>query len=302
MTKNFVYISFLCSSIFLSCQKEKNSLNIDSENDTITEVIYSNDPDYVLSNKNAQELVEHLESEQKSLKDKLKKANKKEAEALYLDYYKRLSTIVDSINTAEVNTLKTYHDFQENKPDSILRKENTYGKVNLYFRKVDSNHYDFKIKPGYYYKLFQNKVSREYKEYMKLRYDEHKLAYEAQVKNEKISLEAQRELIIKWEKFITTYKDFKFIDYAKKSYSDNLTLYLFGTSSQPTFEVNTKKLYMENEQEYISFVKKNPKLLSTEITKSFLKHFYENDKNFTAEEFYVDLRDFTKKTIADKIK
>ncbi len=302
MSKNLVYISLIFSSVFISCQKEKGSLNIDSEKDTITEVIYSNDPDYVLSNKNAQELVEHLESEQNTLKQKLKKANKKEAEALYLDYYKRLGTIVDSINTAEVNTLKSYHEFKENKPDSILRKENTYNKVNLYFRKIDSNHYDFRIKPGYYYKLFQNKVSREYQEYMKLRYDEHKLVYDSQINNKKVSLEEQRDLIIKWEKFITTYKDFKFIDYAKKSFTDNLTTYLFGTSTQPTFEVTTKKLYVENEQEYIYFVKKNPKLISAEITKAFLKHFYENDKNFTAEEFYVDLRDFTKKTITDKIK
>ena len=302
MSKNLVYISLIFSSVFISCQKEKGSLNIDSEKDTITEVIYSNDPDYVLSNKNAQELVEHLESEQNTLKQKLKKANKKEAEALYLDYYKRLGTIVDSINTAEVNTLKSYHEFKENKPDSILRKENTYNKVNLYFRKIDSNHYDFRIKPGYYYKLFQNKVSREYQEYMKLRYDEHKLVYDSQINNKKVSLEEQRDLIIKWEKFITTYKDFKFIDYAKKSFTDNLTTYLFGTSTQPTFEVTTKKLYVENEQEYIYFVKKNPKLISAEITKAYLKHFYENDKNFTAEEFYVDLRDFTKKTITDKIK
>ena len=302
MSKNLVYISLIFSYVFISCQKEKGSLNIDSEKDTITEVIYSNDPDYVLSNKNAQELVEHLESEQNTLKQKLKKANKKEAEALYLDYYKRLGTIVDSINTAEVNTLKSYHEFKENKPDSILRKENTYNKVNLYFRKIDSNHYDFRIKPGYYYKLFQNKVSREYQEYMKLRYDEHKLVYDSQINNKKVSLEEQRDLIIKWEKFITTYKDFKFIDYAKKSFTDNLTTYLFGTSTQPTFEVTTKKLYVENEQEYIYFVKKNPKLISAEITKAFLKHFYENDKNFTAEEFYVDLRDFTKKTITDKIK
>src|SRR5690554_6143517 len=95
---------------------------------------------------------------------------------------------------------------------------------------------------------------------MKLRYEEHKMQYEEQVLNEKITLEKRRELIIKWEKFITTYKDFKFIDYAKRSYTENLTWYLFGTSMQPTFEVTTKKLYVENEQEYISFVKKKSQL------------------------------------------
>ncbi|HLW41826.1 MAG TPA: hypothetical protein VKY82_05610 [Flavobacterium sp.] len=302
MNKKFIYSSLIVCSVFISCEKKKDLLNTNVNKDTITEIIYTNDPDYVLSNKNAQELIEHLENEQNALKEKLQKATRKEAEALYLDYYKKLSVIVDSINTAEINTLKLYHEFKDHKPDSVLQKEEIYDKVNLYFRKIDSNHYDFRIKPGYYYNLFHNKVSPEYKEYMKLRYEEHKMAYEEQVSNEKITLEKRRELIIKWEKFLTTYKNFKFIDYAKRSYTENLTLYLFGSSTQPTFEITTKKLYVENEQEYISFVKKNPQLISAEITKAFLKHFYENDKNFTAEEFYVDLKGFTKKIIAEKVK
>src|SRR5690606_40052283 len=110
-----------------------------TNNDTIKVILYSLNPDYVLSNKNAQELIEHFEKEQKDLEKKLKKATKKEAEALYVDYYKRLTTIVDSLNMAENNTLLSYHKFiNENKPDSILRKESTYEKVNLYFRKIRS--------------------------------------------------------------------------------------------------------------------------------------------------------------------
>lgn len=302
MSKNFIYIGLLVASVFVSCNKEKTSVPNDSNSDTITEILYSSDPDYVLSNKNAQELVEHLESEQKDLKRKLKKANKKEAEALFIDYYKRLTVIVDSINIAETNTLKTYHKLGNEKHDTILRKENTYDKVGLYFRKIDSTTYDFKIKPGYFYNLFHKKITREYEEYLKLRFAEHKLLYDSQFNNEKVSLEQQRNLIISWEKFIVKNKDFKFIDYAKKSYTDALMMYLFGTSSKPAFEVSNKKLYVENEQEYITFVKKNPKLISAEITKSFLKHFYANDKNFTAEVFYLDLKDFTKKEISERLK
>lgn len=302
MSKNFIYIGLLVASFFVSCNKEKTSVPNDSNSDTITEILYSSDPDYVLSNKNAQELVEHLESEQKDLKRKLKKANKKEAEALFIDYYKRLTVIVDSINMAETNTLKTYHKLGAEKHDTILRKENTYDKVGLYFRKIDSSTYDFKIKPGYFYNLFHKKITREYEEYLKLRFAEHKLLYDSQFNNEKISLEQQRNLIISWEKFIVKNKNFKFIDYAKKSYTENVMMYLFGTSTKPAFEVSNKKLYVENEQEYITFVKKNPKLISAEITKSFLKHFYANDKNFTAEVFYMDLKDFTKKEISERLK
>lgn len=302
MSKNFIYIGLLVASVFVSCNKEKTSVSNDSNLDTITEILYSSDPDYVLSNKNAQELVEHLENEQKDLKRKLRKANKKEAEALFIDYYKRLTVIVDSINMAETNTLKTYHKLGNQKHDTILRKENTYDKVGLYFRKIDSTTYDFKIKPGYFYNLFHKKITREYEEYLKLRYAEHKLLYDAQFNKEKITLEQQRNLIISWEKFILKNKDFKFIDYAKKSYTDAIMMYLFGTASKPAFEVSNKKLYVENEQEYITFVKKNPKLISAEITKSFLKHFYANDKNFTAEVFYLDLKDFTKKEISERLK
>ncbi len=302
MSKNFLYMGLFISTVFISCNKEKTVPLNDTNTDTITEILYSSDPDYVLSNKNAQELIEHLESEQKDLKQKLKKANKKEAEALFIDYYKRLTVIVDSINMAEKNTLSAYHKLGKDKHDTILRKENTYDKVGLYFRKIDSSTYDFKIKPGYFYNLFHKKISKEYEAYLKLRYAEHKLLYNAQFNNEKISLEDQRNLIISWEKFILKNKDFKFIDYAKKSYTDNLMMYLFGTAAKPAFEVSNKKLYVENEQEYITFVKKNPKLISAEITKSFLKHFYANDRNFTAEVFYLDLKDFTKKEIAERLK
>lgn len=302
MSKNFIYIGLFVSTIFISCNKENTKEANTSNTDTITEILYSTDPDYVLSNKNAQELVEHLESEQKDLKQKLKKANRKEAEALFIDYYKRLTVIVDSINMAETNTLSTYHKLGKEKHDTILRKELTYDKVNLYFRQIDSTKYDFKIKPGYFYNLFHKKISREYEEYLKLRYDEHKLFYDLQFKNEKITLENQRKLIIDWEKFIVKNKNFKFIDYAKKSYTENLMIYLFGTANKPAFEVSNKKLYVENEQEYITFVKKNPKLISAEITKSFLKHFYANDKNFTAEVFYKDLKEFTKKEISERLK
>ena len=302
MSKKFIYITMVMSISFFSCKKENSILPEDFQTDTITEIHYSNDPDYILSNKNAQELLVHLENEQTQLKRKLKKANKKEAEALFIEYYKRLTVIVDSLNTAEINTLKSYHTLKDNNHDTILRKETTYNKAGLYFRKLDSAHYDFKIKPGYFYNLFRNKVSNEYKEYLKLRYQEHKYLYDAQVSNKEVSLENQRELLINWEKFIAKNKDFKFIDYAKKSYTDNLMNYLFGTVTKPSFDVSAKKLYVENEQEYITFVKKNPKLISAEITKAFLKHFYINDKNFKAEEFYVELKDFTKKEISERVK
>ncbi|WCM42614.1 hypothetical protein MG290_02770 [Flavobacterium sp. CBA20B-1] len=301
MSKNCIYISLLSLLTFASCEKEKMT-PVNTSNDTITEVHYASDPDYALANKNAQELVVHFENEQKNLQKKLKKANKKEAEALFIDYYKKLSVIVDSISVAETNTLNTYHSLGNTKPDSIIRKEKLYEKLGLYFRKLDSTKYDFKIKPGYFYNLFHKKISSEYEQYLKLRFKEHKLLYDLQFKNKKITLQDQRELIINWEKFILKHKDFKFIDLAKKSYTDNLTMYLFGTPEKPTFEISAKKLYMENEQEYISFVKNNPKLISAEITKKFLKHFYVNDKNFTAEEFYIDLKEFTKAEIAERIK
>ncbi len=302
MNKKFVFIGMLISVVHTSCNKDKNLLNTNQNKDTITEITYTNDPDYVLSNKNAQELIEHLENEQKALLQKLKIVNRKEAEDLYLEHYRKVTVIVDSLNKAEINTLKLYHQFQNNKPDSVLQKEEIYDKVNLYFRKIDSNLYDFRIKPGYFANLFQNKVSPEYREYMKLRHQEHTNAYEAQLTNEKITLEQHRELLILWEKFINKYPNFKFIDYAKRSYTEHLTLYLFGSSTNPTFEISTKKLYVENEQEYISFMKKYPKTTTAEITKDYLKHFYENDKNFTAEEFYIDLKNYIKKIISEKVK
>src|SRR5690554_5585455 len=135
MSKKFIYIGLVFSSFLISCKKDVVTPPHLNNNDTIQEILYSTDPDYVLSNKNAQELIEHFENEQVALETKLSKATKKEAEALYVDYYKRLTTIVDSLNIAEANTLLGYHKYgSSDKPDSIRRKETTYDKVNLYFR------------------------------------------------------------------------------------------------------------------------------------------------------------------------
>src|SRR5690606_23937081 len=104
MTKNYIYIGLFLTSVLVSCRKENSVLPNSETTDTITEIQYTRDPDYVLSNKNAQELIVHLEDEQNELKRKLKKANMIEAKALYVDYYKRFNTIVDSLNLAEINT------------------------------------------------------------------------------------------------------------------------------------------------------------------------------------------------------
>src|SRR5690554_1778766 len=91
MSKKFIYIGLVFSSFLISCKKDVVTPPHLNNNDTIQEILYSTDPDYVLSNKNAQELIEHFENEQVALETKLSKATKKEAEALYVDYYKRLT-------------------------------------------------------------------------------------------------------------------------------------------------------------------------------------------------------------------
>ena len=300
MHNKIIYIS-LGIALLTSCNKE-NTIKETINNDTIKEVHYPAESIESLASKSTEDLMLRFEKEQKDLHDKLKTANRKEAEALYLDYYKRLTSIVDSLTLLENETLKNYHQLSKVQNDSILKKQETYDKLGIYFRKIDTNSYDFKLKPGFFYKIFKEKVSSDYNEFMKLRYEENLMTYESQFNNVEVNLEKQRDLVLRWEKFITKNKDFKFIDIAKKSYISNINSYLFGTLDKPSFQLAFKKLNVENEQEYIMFVKKNPKTISATITKEFLKHFYENDKNFTADAFYLNLREHTKKSIEDKLK
>lgn len=287
----------------ISCQKEVKQSTQNSRKDSITEITYSTDPKDVLANKNTETLLDHLEEKQQELKNKLKTVNnKQDGDVLFTEYLKSFSTIIDSLNSTEYNTLQLYGNWNEaNKPDSILVKEKRFKKLGMFIRNIDSNYYDIKLIPGFYQKMFKNKVSNELKDYLKLVAEYNQLNYDVQMKKTSFDLIKYRTLALDWENYMRKYPNSIYKDRIAKLYQEIMIKYLFGDKNLKTFDPVSKKFNSNIEQEYILLMKSYPKSKTAQITKDFMKYFYANDQVSNAKKFYQELQLRTIDVITNKI-
>lgn len=284
-----------------SCQKEVNNAQ-ESNEDTITEITYSSDPEDALANKDTEMLLDHLEKKQKELQSRLKEVkSKEEGDALFSEYLKSFSTIIDSLNSSEASTLKLYSTWTSSeKPDSILHKERRFHNLGIFIRNIDSNYYDIKLVPGYYYSIFKNKVSPELQDYLILVAKSNRLSYDIQMNIEKFDLSKYRDIALDWENYLQKHPKTIYKDRIVKLYHEVMMKYLFGDKNNKTFDLVSNKFNDNVEQEYILLVKKYPKSITAEITKEFMKYFYANDQVSSAKKFYRELQTRTTDEISSK--
>lgn len=303
MKAKYVYPLALIFAV-LSCKKNNEADTNTESQDTLTETAYSTHPDYALSNKNAQEYISILEKKQADLQKKLRKVRGEEANSLLSEYHKILKNLVDSLNIAESNALKDYNSLlvKNELPDSIQKKVRLYEKLGIYFKQdpaTDTYLLDFR--PGYFYEMFKNKVTPDVREFLQMRTEE-KLNPVLEHKEIIVSWQELRDRTLKWEQYVKKHPKTRFIDNARRAYSEHLTLYLFGTENQPTYEFSNKKLLPEIEQEFVSLIKKEPKTITAKTTKDFLDYFLTNNSNYKAQEFQAKLREYTKAEIEKHLK
>lgn len=296
-------ICFITLFGLVSCQKDIKQNTIDDDKDSITEITYTSDPEDVLSNKNTETLLDHLEDKQSELKTKLQSIkNKEEGDLLFSEYLKSFSTIIDSLNSSEASTLKNYGTWNEkNKPDSILLKEKRFKQLGMFIRNIDSNYYDIKLIPGFYQKFFHQKVSNELKDYLKLVGKQNQLNYDIQMQKKSFNISNYRTLALDWENYMRKYPNSVYKDRIGKWYQEIMIKYLFGDKNNKTFDPVSKKFNKNIEQEYILLMKKHPKSKTSEITKAFMKYFYANEQVSNAKKFYQELQTRTIDEITTKI-
>lgn len=301
MNKYKIYPLLLVFSL-TACKKDLFDTTL-SAKDTLTEVKYSNDPEYALSNKNAQEYIGILERKQADLSQKLRKANAEEANNLLSEYHKILNTLLDSLNYTEAPALLQYNEWKTTAvfPDSIQKKEKLYDKLGIYFKETDTSSYTLSFKPGYFYQMFKNKVTPDVRLYLQLRTEDKKTPY---IHDNKVIItwEQLRERVLKWENYIKKYPNNKFTELAKKNYQEYLTVYLFGTSEQPTIEYSNKKMLPEFEQEFVMMIKKNPKSISGKLTKDFVDFFINNNSNYKPADLQKKIKEYTSAEMAKSTK
>lgn len=286
---------------FISCNKENDS-NLLIEEEISAEESISNSPSFILQNKKSQAIIKEIEKKQNQLKVKLKKAKSKEANKLYDEYSKSLNALIVDLDSNENSSLTIYNTWENAiTPDSIKKKMDLYDKLNIKIVENNDGTYHLKYRTGFYYYLFKNKVSRDLKEYLKIAVEHRKkpVVVNGEI-NQSWSVISDR--LIVWENYLKKYPNSLYREEAKGKYLDLIQLYLYGSKKEKSYDLNSKKISPDIEQDYVNTIKKYGKTTTGILTKSFLDYFYTNDKNYTPEEFNKKLTEYTKLEIEKEMK
>lgn len=286
---------------FISCNKENDS-NLLIEEEISAEESISNSPSFILQNKKSQAIIKEIEKKQNQLKVKLKKAKSKEANKLYDEYSKSLNALIVDLDSNENSSLTIYNTWENAiTPDSIKKKMDLYDKLNIKIVENNDGTYHLKYRTGFYYDLFKNKVSRDLKEYLKIAVEHRKkpVVVNGEI-NQSWSVISDR--LIVWENYLKKYPNSLYREEAKGKYLDLIQLYLYGSKKEKSYDLNSKKISPDIEQDYVNTIKKYGKTTTGILTKSFLDYFYTNDKNYTPEEFNKKLTEYTKLEIEKEMK
>ena len=223
-------------------------------------------------------LLKEFNKNKEEVINKLKTLNKEEANKFYEDYLESNNEILEKMNENDYIMLDNAFYIGEGDIDKEkLNKQNKY--LDNYGLEVVEIEEGFMLteKKDFYYNIFKNYVSDDYKDFLKL------CSEDIEYIDYFSSLEEQPEIIadkvINWEKFLEKYPDSKLKEKAQNicyTYRDDYILAL--TSSQTTEVLKNGKIN-EDVKELNRFKNKYPNSPTTEIIKYYLENYKNDDIN-----------------------
>ena len=208
----------------------------------------------------------------------LKNTSSKQANELFEHYFKENSSLINEITGKEIPFLdKFYHEEEIHKKD-IKNLGEKLQKYDLEFDEIGEGYVEIKPVFNFYYKIFRNYVTDDYKEYLYLKSEENKTTYQSDA-GLIISFKDLGERIVSWENFINKHPNSKLIKDIKEEHKNYQLDYLIGLDNTPTTEgaLRGKEpyIYPENIAEFNRFQKKHP----NSPTSKMVVFFKENFKN-----------------------
>jgi len=200
--------------------------------------------------------------------------DKEAANALYEKYFEESSSLLQEIAGKESGVLdKFYHEDVASKKAVKLLGEKL-SQHQLEFSEIGEGYVEIDPLPDFYYKIFKNYVTDDYKDYLYLKSEENKSLYSADA-GLVISFKDLGDRVISWENFMTKYPNSKLIASVKEEYKNYQMDYLVGQDNTPTAERSSdeKYIYPENIQEFNRFLKKYPNSPTVPLVNLFLENF-----------------------------
>ena len=236
-----------------------------------------------LFSKESNDLLEEFKKNKEEVIKELKTSNKEEADKIFEEYSKSNEELLEKINKidAEMLNIGFYKDKNtafykdENIEKDKLDKQNKF--LNSYGLEVVPIEDGFVLreKKKFYYNLFKNFVTNDYREFLRL-YSEEDIDY-IEYFDKYVEIIADR--IVAWEKFLEKYPDSNLKKMANDIYQEYRHTYIFGLTSSETRESLMNGKANGAVKEFNRFIRKYPNSPTSDIIKYYLENYKEENIN-----------------------
>lgn len=279
--KRKITLSIISILSIIGC-KDKKVASQQSSNQKIenTDTINSRNTPLTLENSSTSEqLLQLFSQKKKSVSEQLRNISKNEANELYETYFKDNQLILSKLSQAEDPLLEKFYEEDLPTKNLIKKKEKELSTYELEFDELGEGMVEIKTNHDFYYKIFKDKVTDDYKDYLEIIKNENKTTYSSDA-GLVISFKELGDRIVVWEKFIAKYPDSKLIESVKETYREYQKDYLLGMDNTPTIErANPENLYIypENIEEFNRFKKVYPTSATNKLIQIFLENFKDEE-------------------------
>lgn len=268
MKKIGITILFILSFLLLTnCNKEVKKEEVKNEKINFSDDTYK--------------LFEKFANNKKDVMEKLKTLNKKEANIIYEQYVIDNNSILANIEKATEKFLDGIYCAPEGKEfteEDWKATDKILNKYDLELWDIGEGIVTIRELPHFYYDIFKDYVTDDYKEYLKIWAKDDEKLYQADA-GLMISFEELGERIITWENFLNKFPN----STLKQRVTDLLNSYredyLLGMDNTPTRDGGYDNVLItideDVKKEYDRFMKKYPNSPTVEL----IKYFLENYKN-----------------------
>ena len=230
------------------------------------------------------DILDNFVENKKSVIERLKTSNPEEADKIYNDYLKISQLIIENINTEHLDFLNNIY----NEDSEYYFTEKDWKTANKFLNNYDLEIFDLaetEVRimevPNYYYNIFKDYVTDDYREYLEITYKENEEPYFTDG-SILVSYDKIADRLLTWENFLKKYPNSDLAEIANEKCNIYRRIYILGSDNSPTREggwENNELFYIpeNNLKEFNRFIEKYPDSPTVELIKYYLENYKNKD-------------------------
>ena len=230
------------------------------------------------------DILDNFVENKKSVIERLKTSNPEEADKIYNEYLETNQLILENINTEHLDFLNNIY----NKDSEYYFTEKDWKTANKFLNNYDLEIFDLAETevsiievPNYYYNIFKDYVTDDYREYLEITSKENEELYYTDG-SILVSYNKIADGLLTWENFLKKYPNSDLAEKANEECNTYRRIYILGSYNSPTREggwENSELFYIpeNNLKEFNRFIEKYPDSPTVELIKYYLENYKNKD-------------------------